>query len=496
MYSINKRVPDKIRKYYIYPISEGLFLAILALLLTSATAYFIYHHALKAIKEEIKDGLLRTASGIAACLDGDLIASFDAPEKSELPAYGETLALLQKARLATKHCTYLYINKLVNGEVVFILDPTPVDVDGKPLFSDDLNLAPSIPMTKYDNPSIELREALASQTSRVSSEPYSDKWGTFYSAYVPIFNKEGQFVGTLGADLRINDMLARCQPIEDATKRAFFVSCVLSLLCGTLIWFTRRFSLQLNESRFALLANFLAARKFAAQSSACIGNQLHRTAKFLLNFSGRLAEIAEKSEQSPKQALAEEQNRLTSLAAKLQSVGDLKCGKSDLELETFKISSVPADLSRRLTSCENISNLGSNISSAIPENLYGCRQTYVELLVQMGQFFLKTFAGKIDLQIEMIDEGTKEVVLRQTMRAAVSDSDARSHELLQKICEHGKSEDFFAEIELAEAVAIPIVRELIYLLNSDISLSLANGFFSISFETMFQKDPELEEEED
>ncbi len=105
MYSINKRVPDKIRKYYIYPISEGLFLAILALLLTSVTAYFIYHHALKAIKEEIKDGLLRTASGIAACLDGDLIASFDAPEKSELPAYGETLALLQKARLATKHCT-------------------------------------------------------------------------------------------------------------------------------------------------------------------------------------------------------------------------------------------------------------------------------------------------------------------------------------------------------------------------------------------------------
>ena len=114
----------------------------------------------------------------------------------------------------------------------------------------------------------------------------------------------------------------------------------------------------------------------------------------------------------------------------------------------------------------------------------------------MGQFFLKTFAGKIDLQIEMIDEGTKEVVLRQTMRAAVSDSDARSHELLQKICEHGKSEDFFAEIELAEAVAIPIVRELIYLLNSDISLSLANGFFSISFETIFQKDPELEEKED
>ncbi|MDD3148782.1 MAG: hypothetical protein PHD82_15920, partial [Candidatus Riflebacteria bacterium] len=63
MYSINKKVPGSIRKYYINPVAEGLVLASIALFLTAITSFFIYHHALSAIKAEIRDGLFRTASG-------------------------------------------------------------------------------------------------------------------------------------------------------------------------------------------------------------------------------------------------------------------------------------------------------------------------------------------------------------------------------------------------------------------------------------------------
>ncbi|HNX74911.1 MAG TPA: PDC sensor domain-containing protein [Candidatus Rifleibacterium sp.] len=497
MYSINKKMPENIRKYYIYPVTEGLTLAILALFLTAVTSFFIYHHALLAIKAEIKDGLLRTASGIAACLDGNLLASFDSPEKKDLPEYQAMIALLQKARLATKHCTYLYINRMVNGAAVFVVDPTPIDDQGKPLFSDEKNLEPSVPMTPYASPSQELMQALASQTPVVSDEAYTDNWGTFYSAYVPIFDTDKRFVGTLGADLRINDMLERCKPIEDATKRAFFVSCALSLLCGTLIWFTRRFSLQLNHSRFALLENFLAAREFADQTSISIGKQLTRTARLLQNISRRLESIKNSDRKDHGALIQDEYNRLMALAEKLQAVGDLKCGKSETELRVFKMAEVPANLITSLKeSCPDNMNLAIDMSKDIPTELYGSLPTYEELLIQMGQFFLKVFAGPVECQFSMSHEGTRDVILRQSMQADVSALDSHRQELLHKLCDRCKDADFFSDIALAEAVSVPIVRELIYLLNSDINLAIENNKFRIFFETLFQKTPEAQDDEE
>ena len=421
MYSINKKMPEKIRKYYIYPATEGIFLAFLALLLTSVTSYFIYHHALFAIREEIRDGLLRTASGIAACLNGDQIAGFDSPEKKDLPEYQQTVRMLQKARIATKHCTYLYINRLVNGSVVFVVDPTPIDEEGKPLFTDEKNLEPSVPMTVYENPSSELLVALASATPVVSSEPYSDKWGTFYSAYVPVFDSQKRFVGTLGADLRINDMLERCKPIEDATKRAFFVSCALSLLFGTLIWFTRRFSLQLNESRFVLLESFLLAREFADQSSIRIGKQLNKTSVLLKNIADRLEKLTGNDQSEIAGQLKHETIRLSTLADKIQVVSELKCGRGNLELGTFAISEVMMRLTGKMKqgSADGF-RLKTSFSDQIPAELYGPVFTYEELLEQMGVFFLKMFSGEVKCSCEMVQEGTREAIIRQSMFSDIS----------------------------------------------------------------------------
>lgn len=498
MYSINRNKPAKVRRYLIYPLTEGIFLAVLALILTSVTAYFIYHHALSAIKEEIKDGLLRTSSGIAACLNGDLIASFDSPEKKDLPEYQATLALLQKARLATKHCTYLYVNRLIDNSVVFILDPTPIDENGLPLFTDEKNLEPSVPMSKYESASKELLEALNKQVAIVSAEPYTDQWGTFYSAYIPIFDSQKRFVGTLGADLKIDDMLARCKPIEEATKRAFFVSVVLAMLFGTLIWFTRRFSLQLNESRFSLLDNFLNAKEFADQTSVRIGRQLNRIAQIFKNLSLRLAQIGSEKDLEKVIALIHtEQNRLSSFSEKLTEIGKLKFSKRDLELGNFRPAVVRDEVQQQLLNCcENSANLSFVIDKDIPDSLYGSIQTYEELLGQMGQFFLKMFDGPVTCQIKLLREGRGEIAIRQTMSADLTGIDPQRQQLLEHLCREAGSEDFFEEIELAEAVAVPIVRELIYLLNSDITVSIANNMFSINFESVFQKAAEEAEEED
>jgi hypothetical protein len=497
MYSINKKQPTNIRKYLIYPITEGILLALLALVLTSVTAFFIYHHALAAIEAEIKDGLLRTASGIAACLDGDLIASFDKPEKKDFPSYQQTIKLLQKARLATKHCTYLYVNRLVDGKVVFILDPTPVDENGKPIFTDAQNLAPSIPMTKYEEPSLELTRALTTQKKVVTANPYTDKWGTFYSAFIPIFDSQNVCIGTLGADIRINDMLKRLEPIEDATKRAFFVSITLAILCGTLIWFTRRFSLQLNESRFAILENLQEAKGFADQSTYLLGKQLQRTGRIFENLAQRLITIkgAKDSAEIVKQ-LEIEQQKLLTLADKLYEVGKLKLSPRETDLNNFSLEQTKENVAAIVAKKKlDFDRINIDFDPMIPKEFYGPVKIYEELLSQMLCFFLKMFSLPVRYEVKLDSEEPDSVTLHHKVTAAIETLGENKIKLLKHLAREAGEEDFFAELEQAEATAVPILRELIFLLNSDLHIAIDENSFSISFLNQFNKSLEPEDEE-
>lgn len=497
MHSINRKKPESVRKYLIYPVTEGVVLALLALFLTAVTAFFIYHHALKAIKAEIQDGLLRTASGIAACLDGDVIATFDAPEKKDLPEYQAMLKLLQRARLATKHCTYLYVNRLEGEKVVFILDPTPVDENGKPLFTDEMNLQPSIPMTEYKDASPELMQALTKKEKIVSSEPYTDQWGTFYSAYIPIYDSQKRFIGTLGADLKIDDMLARCEPIEDATKRAFFVAVILAMLCGTLIWFTRRFSLQLNESRFKLLENLLDVSEFADQTAVKIGRQLQRISMIFKNMAGRLNNICrEKNVDELHKLIEKEEKRLLTLSQKLAEAGEIKFSRREFDLDDFSVFEIRDQIVEHLKSNQlDQQRISFMVDEKIPGEIYGSAKTYEELLSQMASFFLKMFDGPIKCEVKMIEEDARELVLSQKMSADVAGMEKVRLDLLIHLCQEAEKEEFFTELELAEATSISILRELIYLFNSDIKIDLAQETFYISFVSKFQKAFEESDEE-
>jgi hypothetical protein len=495
MFSINKNYPQSIRKYIIYPVTEGVVLALLALFLTSVTAFFIYHHALTAIEAEIKDGLLRTASGIAACLDADLIETFDSPEKSTLPEYQRTVKLLQKARLATKHCTYLYVNRMVKDKVYFILDPTPIDKDGKPLFSDEKNLAPSVPMTEYKEPSGDLITALSEQRKVITQIPYTDKWGTFYSAFIPLFNSDKQCIGVLGADLRIDDMLARCEPIEDATKRAFFVSVVLALLCGTLIWFTRRFSLQLNESRFAILDHLLETKEFAENNSEIMGRQLQRTGLLLKNMAARIDSVTkEKDPEKIKHFFELEQNRLKILSEKLFEAGELKYSQREPKLVNFSVQNIVDDLKKILES----NNLDSQqieieVDKEIPE-IFGPAKEFEEQLAQMSAFYLRLLPGKTLVKVTMKSEEAKEVTLQQKMSADIKDIDENILSFLKKLCEEADEIDFFSELELADASIISVIRELVYILNSNIEMKVTDSTFEMTIEICLPKSLEPEEE--
>ena len=217
------------------PALQGFVFAIIWLLVTNITIYFIYVRSVKAIKEEIREGLLRNVSVAATTIDGDKHRLFTAETSPNDPVYLAFIGRMEEIRKASKDVRYLYTNIAQNGKIYFVANGSPQndnDNDGQP------DTAPQL-MDPYPDAGSALKEALKTQSPKVDREPYTDVWGTFYSAYAPFKDSKGDVVGTLGMDLELTTLQQRLKPIGTAAQRAAFTSGILAILFGVAVWFFR-----------------------------------------------------------------------------------------------------------------------------------------------------------------------------------------------------------------------------------------------------------------
>jgi hypothetical protein len=498
-YSVNKEAPKEAKKYNISPALEGAALGLFALLLTFITAYFIYSNSMDVLQQEIKDGLLRTVSGIVPCLDVDKIEKFKGykAEDQFKDDYQQMVRLLQKIRIGTKHISFLYINTIVDGKVYYLVDPIPVDEKGKPIYDDEKSNEPSIPMSPYNDPDDILIKCFDENKAYVSDEPYTDEWGTFYSAYAPIVNHEGKVIGTLGADLRINELMDRCHPMVDATKRAFIVSVSLAMLLGTFVWFTRRFTFMLNESRQCIYNNFLVAKHFADQTSNSIGNQFQRTSGILKYTAQKLGILSKfDSKEMILFNLKIEQQKLERFSDKLLTLGELKYSKREKELCNFSLAEVHQQIIKKLKSrlyaSNSIDRIDFDIDKELPQIVYGPVVSYEELVGHLYELCLNQFESKVYSKILMIEERSQDVIIRQSFAVSTEGIDEGRKKLTEAICRNISGDNWGEQLELAESINIPIIQELLYTLGSDIKAEIKDDFFKMSFEFILLKSQETE----
>ena len=435
---------------------------------------------------------MRTVSGIAACLDGDKIATFNSPKDFEREDYQEMSRLLQKVRIGTKHLSYLYVNTVKDGKVYYIFDPVSIDEDGKPLYTDAVSLEPSIPMTLYDDADQLLVKVFNEKKAMVADYVYTDKWGTFYSAYAPIYDSKKNLVGTLGGDLRINELDDRCKPMVDATKRAFIVSISLAMLLGTFVWFTRRFTFMLNESRQTIFQNFLVAKKFADQTSTSIGSQFQRTSSILRYTAEKLDSLSKIEDQKTiKEEINLEKQKIEKFADRLLTLGELKYSKREKELENFSIAEVNSNILTELKNDihlkEKVEKVIYDIDKEIPKILYGPVISYEELIGHIYELCLNLFDSTVYSKTIMIEERNKDVILRQTFAVSTQGLDENKMHLADAISRNISSEDWGEQIELSESINIPIIQELLYILGSCIKSEIKDNLFKIDFEFVLLK---------
>ncbi len=232
------------KNYRIYPLFEAIFIGLSVFLAIFITTYFIYHYSLNAQKGEIKEGLLRTARIVSTFIDTEHHKNFVSKEQESQQEYIDAIKPLEAALDADESIEYLYTAILKDGQVHFILDATPqgdADNDG---VEDKAHI-----MEVYSEASKEIIEALKTKQTVVSEEPYTDRWGAFISGYIPLFDPTGAMVGVLGIDIKAENYFARLEPIKRATTRAMVLGFFISFLVASLVWFTRRFGLVINNKR-------------------------------------------------------------------------------------------------------------------------------------------------------------------------------------------------------------------------------------------------------
>ncbi len=255
------------------PVLLGVIATLAVLLVLIPAGMFQSRVSERALKDEIRAGLLRTARIAASSVDVEIHKQFSKAEDEFTPAYQQALAPLVAAKKADPQIAYLYTAiRQDDGKIYFIYDVTPTPEDPS---VEDTSVAV---MEEYEDPPPEIIEAFEQRKAIVSEDFYTDEWCVdgCIGGYLPLFDGNGEFVAILGLDLTKGDYERRLASIRKAITYGGIIGVLLALLVGLGVWLVRRSDRNTHE----------------------LGRQL-TTVNALLNISRALAQKLEVAELMP-----------------------------------------------------------------------------------------------------------------------------------------------------------------------------------------------------
>ena len=172
-----------------------------------------------AMKILIQNRMTDISKTAAAMLDGDELKTLT-KDDADTAAYKNALKTLTYFQ-DNIELEYIYcIQPPVDGQFVFSVDPTVEDPGefGSPIVTTEA-----------------LKKAAAGVTS-VDEEPYNDAWGSFYSAYSPVFASDGSLAGIVAVDFSAkwyeDEIAKQEQTILICVALALFM-CILLIFSAT-----------------------------------------------------------------------------------------------------------------------------------------------------------------------------------------------------------------------------------------------------------------------
>ena len=209
---------------------------------------YLATESLSIQKLTVKEDLMRMAQSASGLVDGDLHEKLKDPSQEGGSEYLRALEPLVQFHRGVPEIAYLYTLVEKDGQFHFVLDTaTAADRLG---FNRKMEASRLMDPYKSNSPEEDRAEmeALRQGASYVSKEPFSDEFGTFFTALAPIKTSDGRTVAVVGLDLNLSDYLQYMARIRWAIVFASGFVFLASVLVGAMVF---RFRSRLGKQEAA-----------------------------------------------------------------------------------------------------------------------------------------------------------------------------------------------------------------------------------------------------
>ena len=160
----------------------------------SIGSYF-YGSAIENLENSLKSRLRNSAALLSKSFDTKELDLIQNEQNKSLPEYEKNLQLIVSYASSNDDIAFIYIMRLRDGQVEFVLD------------SDQVN--PAKPGEIYKQNIPELIEGFTRVS--VDSSITTDRWGSFMSGYAPIGDGAAQYL--IGLDMKADDVSNKLQDV-------------------------------------------------------------------------------------------------------------------------------------------------------------------------------------------------------------------------------------------------------------------------------------------
>lgn len=194
---------------------HSLYIILASLLCFALLGVIIYRNVSNMMIEQSKSNAMGLSVIAANEIDGDV---FDTIRSEKDPAYFDVLESLTK--YTDYHMLqYIYTMRLEDDVLTFVVDADPKD--------------PAACGEEYEWLE-DMRDAFEGRVC-CDKTLTRDKWGSFFSAYAPIFNSDNEVVGIVGCDIMTSDIATRLKALRNMIITLITIFALLCLIMLILI---------------------------------------------------------------------------------------------------------------------------------------------------------------------------------------------------------------------------------------------------------------------
>ncbi len=217
------------------PHYDAFMIALLILLVFIPSIFAVTMSARDELYNRILHEISSYASTAAQITDGDALATLTDPSQKSSPEYQKIQNLYSKILRANHELSYLYALRKDGDKIRFIID-TPLEHSSKS--KEEQHVADI--MEDYPEFAPAVTKAFWTERVQIEMTPYTDKWGTFISAYAPVFDSQKRIVAVVGADMQVDGFTSMMDKIWLILILGVLLTIAISALVYWLVYVRQR----------------------------------------------------------------------------------------------------------------------------------------------------------------------------------------------------------------------------------------------------------------